>query len=45
MNYEWPGNVRELENFIELSINLGYIPKELEDEGLLLKWINGTYAP
>ncbi len=32
MDYDWPGNVRELENFIELSINLGYIPKGEEDE-------------
>ncbi|WP_236914479.1 sigma-54 interaction domain-containing protein [Clostridium sp. Cult2] len=35
MNYEWPGNVRELENFIELSINLGYVPKESGDEGTI----------
>lgn len=26
MNYSWPGNVRELENFIELTINLEYVP-------------------
>ena len=26
VNYNWPGNVRELENYIELSINLGYMP-------------------
>ncbi|HSH36641.1 sigma-54 interaction domain-containing protein [Schnuerera sp.] len=32
MDYDWPGNVRELENFIELSINLGYIPNGKEDE-------------
>lgn len=32
MEYSWPGNVRELENFIELSINLGYIPEGEEDE-------------
>lgn len=27
INYHWPGNVRELENFIELAINMEYIPK------------------
>lgn len=26
MAYSWPGNVRELENFIELAINLEYVP-------------------
>lgn len=26
MEYSWPGNVRELENFIELTINLEYVP-------------------
>ena len=26
MAYSWPGNVRELENFIELAINLEYLP-------------------
>ncbi|WZL71712.1 sigma-54-dependent Fis family transcriptional regulator [Clostridiaceae bacterium 35-E11] len=36
MNYEWPGNVRELENFIELVINVEYLPpleanKEIEE--------------
>ncbi|GFN35286.1 sigma-54 interaction domain-containing protein [Tepidimicrobium xylanilyticum] len=36
MNYNWPGNVRELENFIELSINLGYMPK-LEGEKIEFK--------
>ncbi len=36
VNYNWPGNVRELENYIELSINLGYMP-ELEEERISFK--------
>ncbi len=27
-NYNWPGNIRELENFVELIINMEYIPVE-----------------
>lgn len=29
IGYSWPGNVRELENFIELIINLEYVPNNL----------------
>ncbi|WP_242620539.1 sigma-54 interaction domain-containing protein [Senegalia massiliensis] len=28
INYNWPGNIRELENFVELIINLEYIPNK-----------------
>lgn len=30
MNYDWPGNVRELENFVELMINMEYVPIKVE---------------
>ena len=42
-DYNWPGNIRELENFVELIINMEYIPieisrpREIKSEEVILK--------
>ena len=37
MEYSWPGNVRELENFVELIINLEYMPANVANQDDLLQ--------
>ncbi|GFR35373.1 sigma-54-dependent Fis family transcriptional regulator [Thermobrachium celere] len=32
ISYDWPGNIRELENYVEYIINIGHVPKSLNDK-------------
>lgn len=36
IDYDWPGNVRELENFVELIINIGYVPINIVNNNIKL---------